>query len=56
MIPYHKDGYRAGEAANMLSNLMNDTSIREAMALAAVEKSREYSVERIYEQWLETLK
>lgn len=56
VIPYHKDGYRAGEAANMLSNLMNDTSIREAMALAAVEKSREYSVERIYEQWLETLK
>lgn len=56
VIPYHKDGYRADEAATMLSNLMNDVKMRETMALAAIEKSKEYSVERIYEQWMETLK
>ena len=56
VIPYHKDGYRTGEAANLLSNLMNDAAKREVMALTAIEKSKEYSVERIYEQWLETLK
>ncbi len=56
VIPYHKDGYRTDEAANLLSNLMNDAAKREVMALTAIEKSKEYSVERIYEQWLETLK
>lgn len=56
VIPYHKEGYRADEAANMLAKLMNDIRIRDVLASAAVEKSKEYSVERIYEQWMETLK
>lgn len=56
VIPYHKEGYRADEAAKMLANLINDTTMRDVMATAAIEKSKEYSVERIYEQWMETLK
>lgn len=40
MIPYHKDGYRTDEAANLLSNLMNDAAKREVMALTAIEKAR----------------
>ena len=51
VIPYHIDGYQAEEAANMVANVMGNDAKREQMALAAVEKSKEYSVERIYEGW-----
>ena len=51
VIPYHKDGYRAEEAALLLSDIMEKDSKREAMAQAAIEKSKEYSVEKIYGEW-----
>ena len=54
VIPYHKEGYQADEAANMLATIMKDENKREQMALAAIEKSREYSVERIYQEWMKT--
>lgn len=54
VIPYHQDGYKADEAASLLSNVMNDSGKREAMALAAIEKSKEYSVEKIYSKWAKT--
>lgn len=54
VIPYHKEGYAAAEAANMLDAIMKDENKREQMALAAIEKSREYSVERIYQEWMKT--
>lgn len=54
VIPYHQDGYKADEAASLLSNVMNDSGKREAMALAAIEKSKEYSVEKIYRKWAKT--
>lgn len=56
VIPYHIDGYKADEAASMLSGIMEDDGKRDAMALAAIEKSKEYSVEKIYNEWMETFK
>lgn len=54
VIPYHADGYQVDEAALLLSGIMEDEGKRKAMALAAIEKSRDYSVERIYEEWKRT--
>lgn len=51
VIPYHKDGYQAEKSANMLAGIMKDENKREQMALAAIEKSKEYSVEKIYGEW-----
>lgn len=51
VIPYHADGYPADEAASLLSHLMDDEGKRKAMALAAIEKSKDYSVEKIYHEW-----
>lgn len=51
VIPYHKEGYAAAEAADMLDAIMKDENKREQMALAAIEKSKEYSVEKIYGEW-----
>lgn len=51
VIPYHKEGYQADEAANILDAIMKDENKREQMALAAIEKSKEYSVEKIYGDW-----
>ena len=56
VIPYHKDGYRAEEAASLLSDIMEDDGKRNALALAAIEKSKHYSVEKIYEEWMRTFK
>lgn len=55
VIPYHKDGYKANEAADMLAAIMKDEDKREQMALAAIEKSKEYSVEKIYGEWEKVL-
>ena len=55
VIPYHKDGYKADEAADMLAIIMKDEDKREHMALAAIEKSKEYSVEKIYGEWEKVL-
>ena len=51
VIPYHTNGYQADEAADLVIQIMEDDAKREQMALAAVEKSKEYSVERIYGEW-----
>ena len=55
VIPYHKDGYKANEAADMLATIMKDEDKQEHMALAAIEKSKEYSVEKIYGEWEKVL-
>lgn len=51
VIPYHKDGYKADEAAGLVAQVMSDDVKRENTALAAIGKSEEYSVERIYAEW-----
>ena len=51
VLPYHKQGYDANEAAGMIAKIMTDDGKREQMALAAIKKSKEYSVEKIYREW-----
>lgn len=51
VIPFHKDGFNADEAASLLEGIMEDEDKRYAMAQDAIEKSKEYSVERIYQEW-----
>ena len=51
MLPYHKNGYDANEAAGMIANIMKDDCKCEQMALAAIKKSKEYSVDKIYQEW-----
>ena len=51
VLPYHMNGYDANEAADMIANIMKDDGKREQMALAAIKKSKEYSVEKIYSEW-----
>lgn len=54
VIPYEKEGYDAGKAAGMLAQVMQNDSLRDMMAHAAIEKSKAYSVERIYQEWMRT--
>lgn len=51
IIPYHKDGYKADEAASLLSDIMEKECKRESMALAAIKKSKEFSAEKICHEW-----
>lgn len=51
VLPYHKQGYDANEAAGMIAKIMTDDGKREQMALAAIKKSKEYSVEKIFSEW-----
>lgn len=55
VIPYEKDGYDADKAAGMLAQIMQNDSLRDMMAHAAIEKSKAYSVERIYQEWMRIL-
>lgn len=55
VILYEKNGYDADKAAGMLVQVMQNDSLREMMAHAAIEKSKAYSVERIYQEWMGTL-
>lgn len=54
VIPYEKNGYDADKAAGMLALVMQNDSLRDTMAHAAIDKSKAYSVERIYQEWLRT--
>ncbi len=56
VIPYHNGKFDAKEAADLLSKLMRDESLRERMAQAAMEKSKKFSIDRIYREWMEKLK
>ena len=51
VLPYHKNGYNANEAAGKIASIMMDDGKREQMALAVIKKSKEYSVEKIYREW-----
>ena len=51
VIPYHKEGYQADEAASLLGGIIGDDGKRVAMAQAAIERSKDYSIEKIYGEW-----
>lgn len=54
VIPYNQDGFKADEAAVMLATIMKDECKRDQMALAAIKKSKDYSLDRIYQEWMRT--
>lgn len=55
ILPYHSNGYDAKEAAQRISEVMKNDLNRKKMALAAIEKSKYYSVENVYKEWEQTL-
>lgn len=52
VIPFHKDGYRPDEAAGMVVNIMVSDEKRNRMMSAAIEKSKRFSVDNIYKEWI----
>lgn len=51
VIPFHKEGYNADEAARMLGDIMTHEEQRHKMSIAAIEKSKSYSIDSIYKSW-----
>lgn len=54
VIPYEKNWYDADKAAGMLALVMQNDTLRDMMAHAAIDKSKAYSLERIYQEWMRT--
>ena len=56
IVPYcKKKGFIAKDMAQKLEFLMNNDDKRNEMALAAIEKSKKFSIETIYKKWEELL-
>lgn len=56
IIPYCKQkGFVAKDMADKLEFLMNNEDQRNEMALAAIDKSKKFSVDEIYKRWLEIM-
>ena len=55
VIPFCPDGYKADIAAQMVAKIMKGDSLRNEMAMAAIEKSKTYSVNEIYNRWMKIL-
>ena len=56
VIPFCPNGYKADIAAKMVADVMENNEKRNAMAQAAIEKSKNYSVDEIYNRWIELLR
>lgn len=52
VVPFCPEGYKSDVATQMVSDIMSDDEKRNDMALAAIEKSKNYSVDEIYNKWL----
>lgn len=55
VIPFFAEGYKADIAAQMVAKIIKDDSLRNEMAMAAIEKSKNYSVDEIYNRWMKIL-
>lgn len=55
VIPFDKNGYDVNKAAGMLEHIMQNDSLRDMIAITSIEKSKVYSVEKIYQEWMRTL-
>lgn len=54
IIPYCKEkGFVAKDMADKLAFLMDNEDKRNEMALAAIEKSKKFSIDKIYDDWME---
>lgn len=52
VIPYDSSGFKPQPMAERLAEWMKNPKELEKLALAALEKSRQYSMEYIYEEWM----
>lgn len=52
IIPKMNDGFNAAVMAERMAAAMIDNRRLEQMALAAIEKSKDYSIDKIYQQWM----
>ena len=55
IVPFSKDGFHAEDMAERLSFVISNEKQRMGMAVNAINKSRNYSIDKIYKQWLTTL-
>ena len=51
IIPKANEGFNAAIMAERIKNIIEDNNKRNKMALAAIEKSKNYSIDKIYDQW-----
>ena len=56
VVPFCPEGYKADVAAKMVAGVRGNNEKRNAMAQAAIEKSKNYSVDEIYDKWIEIMK
>ena len=52
IIPKTSEGFNAAVMAEKMAGVMTDKCRLEQMALAAIEKSKDYSSDKIYQQWM----
>lgn len=55
VLPYDKSGFKPEPMANHLSEWMNNPQKLEKLARAALKKSKQYSLDRIYNEWMEKI-
>lgn len=55
VLPYDESGFKPEPMANRLSEWMDNPKELENLALAALEKSRQYSLDHIYNEWMEEI-
>ena len=51
IISKANEGFNAAIMAERIKNIIEDNNKRNKMALAAIEKSKNYSIDKIYDQW-----
>ena len=54
VVPFSKDGFHAEKMAEKISVIMTNEKLRSTMAINAIKKSCNYSIDKIYKQWLTT--
>lgn len=54
VVPFSKDSFHAEKMAERISVIMTNEKLRSAMAINAIKKSCNYSIDKIYKQWLTT--
>lgn len=55
IVPKTEEEFNAAIMAERIKSIMNDKNKLNAMALAAIEKSKNYSIDKIYTQWMEVI-
>lgn len=56
VLQYDKNGYNAKEMAIRMSKIMSNSILFNNMAQEAIKTSRNYSIEKIYNQWIDIFK